>query len=276
MYIDPQQVTIPLALLAGLLSFISPCVLPLVPAYIGYMSGQAANSLTAVVAATSGQSGSASTASIPSRWIVVLHGAAFVLGFSTVFVLLGMGVGALGQLARAIIGSSDWIGRIGGTLLIVMGLHTLGVIRIPFLYYDTRSQSAPLPELGLFGSFLMGITFSVGWSPCLGPILSAILGLGLRSESVGNAAMLLAAYSLGLGIPFMLSALLIDQASAQIKALRQHMRKVEIVSGILLIGIGLLVFFGQIQSLSSQLSSLTGLTEAIDTWLIQISGGGQP
>jgi cytochrome c-type biogenesis protein len=275
MYIDAQQVTIPLALLAGLLSFISPCVLPLVPAYIGYMSGQAANSLTARIAAESGSTGSTHSMPALSRWIILLHGLAFVLGFSTVFVLLGIGVGALGQFARAIIGSGDWIGRIGGTLLVVMGLHMLGVIRIPFLYYDTRSQSAPLPELGLFGSFLMGITFSVGWSPCLGPILSAILGLGLRSESVGSAAMLLTAYSIGLGIPFLLSALLLDQVTEQIKALRQHMRTVEIVSGILLIGIGLLVFFGQIQSLSSQLSSLTGLTESIDVWLIQISGGGK-
>jgi cytochrome c-type biogenesis protein len=274
MYVDPQSITLPLAMLAGLLSFISPCVLPLVPAYIGYLTGQAANTVSSSLAAVGAASASdTEVQSGPSRWAVFLHGVFFVAGFSLIFVMLGISAGALGQLGRQFLQINDWIIRIGGLLIIVLGLHTMGVIRIPFLYYDSRRQSRPRPELGYIGSFFMGITFSAGWSPCLGPILAAMLTLGASTGSVVRAAVLLSAYALGLGIPFLLTALLLERAAGQLRKLQKHMRIVEIVSGILLIVIGVLVFSGMLQRLSVLFSSGTELSIRLDEWLVRLGGG---
>ena len=197
--IDPSAVTLPLAALAGLLSFISPCVLPLVPAYIGYLTGQAANTASSTLAMVrvGADGGDVVVGEQPSRWVVLLHGLFFVLGFSVIFVLLGISAGAIGQLGRQFLQATDWIMRIGGLLIIVLGLHTMGVIRIPFLYYDTRKQTQPKHELGYLGSLFMGVTFSAGWSPCLGPTLAAMLTLGASTGSTGRAALLLTAYALG-------------------------------------------------------------------------------
>jgi cytochrome c-type biogenesis protein len=273
---DSQSVTIPLAALAGLLSFISPCVLPLVPAYIGYLTGQAANTASSsLVAAGAGSDGPAVAAQVqPSRFAVFLHGVFFVAGFTLIFVLLGIGVGALGQLSRSVLVARDWITRLGGLLIVVLGLHIMGVIRIPFLYYDTRRQTAPKEELGFAGSFLMGVTFSAGWSPCLGPILGAILYLGLSTGSAGRAAILLTAYALGLGIPFLLAALLLERFSGELRKLQKHMRVIEIASGVLLIAIGALVFFGTVQRLSIYFQAGSNLTLTLDTWLESLAGGG--
>jgi cytochrome c-type biogenesis protein len=274
MYIDPQSVTIPFALLAGLFSFISPCVLPLVPAYIGYLSAQAA-ATTARTLTPAGSTAEGTVAVQPaaSRWLIALHGLMFVLGFSLVFILIGITAGALGQLSFALIRNRDWISRIGGVLIIVLGLHTMGVIRIPFLYYDTRKQQAPREEMGLLGSGIMGFTFAAGWSPCIGPFLTAIWTLGGVSGSVGQAIILLLAYAAGLGIPFLMTALLIDKASTNLRKLQKHMRKVEIASGVLLILIGLLVFTGTVQRLSGNLAQFTDITIAIDEWLVSLAGG---
>jgi cytochrome c-type biogenesis protein len=276
MYIEPQSVTIPFALLAGLFSFISPCVLPLVPAYIGYLTAQAgASASSQMVPAASGIEGGTDTfvTVSPSRWLVVLHGLFFVLGFSIVFVLIGISAGAVGQLSRVLIVNRDWITRIGGLLIIVLGLHTLGVIRIPFLYYDTRKQQMPRQEMGLIGSSVMGFTFAAGWSPCIGPFLAAMWTLGSATGSVGQAMILLGFYAAGLGIPFLLTALLIDRASGGLRKMQKHMRKVEIVSGALLIVLGLVLFFGFIQILSQPLANLTDVTIAIDEWLVSLAGG---
>ncbi|HOA22800.1 MAG: cytochrome c biogenesis protein CcdA [Aggregatilineales bacterium] len=276
--IDPSAVTLPLALLAGFMSFISPCVLPLVPAYIGYLTGQAANTASSTLAMASAgpQSRGASAAqATPSRWIIALHGLFFVLGFSIVFVLLGITAGTIGQISRQFNQATDWIMRIGGLLIIVLGLHTMGVIRIPFLYYDTRRQSQPKYELGYLGSLFMGVTFSAGWSPCLGPILAAMLTLGASTGSAGRAAVLLTAYAIGLGIPFMLAALLLDRVTDQLRRLRKYMRIIEIVSGLLLIAVGVLVFSGAMQRLLAPLAGNTDLTIAIDRWLVNLVGGGE-
>jgi cytochrome c-type biogenesis protein len=261
-------------MLAGLLSFISPCVLPLVPAYIGYLTGQATNTVSSSLAAVGAGSASESAAEVsPSRWIILLHGVFFVLGFSLIFVMLGISAGALGQLGRQILRINDWIIRIGGLLIIVLGLHTMGVIRIPFLYYDSRRQSRPRPELGYIGSFFMGITFAAGWSPCLGPILAAMLTLGASTGSVVRAATLLSAYAMGLGIPFLLTALLLDRVAGQLRKLQKYMRIIEIASGILLIVIGVLVFSGMLQRLSALFSSGTELSIRLDEWLVRLGGG---
>ncbi len=272
MYIDPQSVTLPLAVLAGLLSFVSPCVLPLVPAYIGYLSGQAAATASTSLAPVTA-SGASTAPAAPSRWVVFLHGLFFVLGFAAIFIFLGISAGAIGQLRLAFLQGSTWITRLGGLLIIVLGLHTMGVIRIPFLYYDTRRQTAPRHELGYLGSALMGITFSAGWSPCIGPFLAAMLTLGATSGSVGQAALLLAAYAMGLGIPFLLAALLIDRASSGLRRLQKHMRVIEIVAGVLLILIGILVFSGSVQRLSAVFASGTELSIRLDEWLVQLAGG---
>lgn len=273
--VDPSVITLPLAILAGLVSFISPCVLPLVPAYIGYLTGQAANSASSTLAMASAGGGESAATAEPSRWGVVLHGVFFVLGFAIIFVLLGITAGALGQFGRQFLRASDWIMRIGGLLIIVLGLHTIGVIRIPFLYYDTRSQTQPKHELGYLGSLFMGITFSAGWSPCIGPILAAMLTLGASTGSTGQAALMLGAYALGLGIPFLLTALLIDKAADQFRKLQKHMRIIEIVSGVLLIAVGVLVFSGAMQRVFAPLAGNTDLTIAIDDWLLRLVGAGQ-
>jgi cytochrome c-type biogenesis protein len=276
MYIEPQSVTIPFALLAGLFSFISPCVLPLVPAYIGYLTAQAAASASSQMAPTAaGIDGNTATpvTSSPARWLVVLHGLFFVIGFSIVFILIGISAGAIGQLSRALIINRDWITRIGGLLIIVLGLHTLGVIRIPFLYYDTRKQQMPRQDLGLLGSAIMGFTFAAGWSPCIGPFLAAMWTLGSATGSVAQAMVLLAFYAAGLGIPFLLTAIMIDRASGGLRKMQKHMRKVEIASGALLIVLGLILFGGFIQILSQPLANLTDVTIAIDEWLVGLAGG---
>jgi cytochrome c-type biogenesis protein len=273
-----QGLTIPLAVLAGMLSFISPCVLPLVPAYIGYLTGQAANTASSSLAAAGASSDGGATAVAvqvrPSRYTVFLHGVFFVIGFTVIFVLLGISVGALGQISRSVFLVRDWITRLGGILIVVLGLHTMGVIRIPFLYYDTRKQVAPKEELGFTGSFLMGVTFSAGWSPCLGPILGAILTLGWSTGSAGRAAILLTAYALGLGVPFLLAALLLERFSSGLRKLQKHMRVIEIVSGVLLVVIGVLVFSGTVQRLSAYFQAGSNLTQSLDNWLESLMGGG--
>ncbi len=271
-YIEPTAVTIPLAVLAGVLSFISPCVLPLVPAYIGYLTGQATNTASGTLA-VAGAGGEASTVARPSRWIIFLHGLFFVLGFGAVFVLLGITAGAIGQIGAQFWQARDWITRIGGLLIIVLGLHTMGVIRIPFLYYDTRKQTKPRHELGYAGSLFMGVTFAAGWSPCLGPILGAMLTLGASTGSVGRATILLAAYALGLGLPFLLAALLLDRATDQIRKLQKHMHIIEIVSGVLLIAVGLAIFFGVMQRFFAPLAAnSTNLVFKLDEWLVGLAG----
>ncbi len=268
---NPSSVTIPLALMGGLISFVSPCVLPLVPAYIGYLTGQATNTVSNTLAANTGD-GQAIIETKPSRWVITLHGVFFVLGFTLLFVLLGFGVGALGQFSRNLNAASDWISRIGGVLIIILALHVMGVIRIPFLYYDTRNQMQPKSELGYFGSTIMGFTFAAGWSPCVGPILGAVLGLGYTTGSVGQAAVLLTFYSLGLGIPFLLTALLLDQMTGLLRKLQRHMRTIEIVSGLLLLVIGVLMLFGQLQMLSGQFAASSDISILLEDWLLRMTG----
>lgn len=273
MTIDPQNITIPLALLAGLLSFVSPCVLPLVPVYIGYLTGQAANTSSSVLAAAeAGIGASTSTQAYSPRWAVFLHAVFFVAGFSLIFLILGISAGVIGQIHVGFIQIRDQIARIGGVFVIVLGLHTMRIIRIPFLYYDTRRQTAPRPELGYLGSGLMGITFAAGWTPCIGPMLAALIGLGSISGSIGRAAILLTAYAMGLGVPFLLTALLLDRASEQLRKLRKHMRLIEITSGILLIGIGILMIGNWVQNLAIWFSGGTDLSRMLDTWIARLAG----
>ncbi len=216
------------------------------------------------------------------RWAVFSHGVLFVLGFSFVFVfVIGISAGLIGQFSNGFRDAQDWVLRAGGLLVIVLGLHTMGVIRIPFLYYDTRKQQAPKKEWGYGGSFLMGVTFAAGWSPCVGPILGGILTLGYSTGSVGQAVLLLTVYALGLALPFLAAALALDRATTSIRKLQKHMKTIEFAGGILLILIGLVIIAGTIRGLeqfSLQRLALafgggTDLALVLDEWLVSRAGG---
>lgn len=317
-----SDVTIGLAFLAGVLSFISPCVLPLVPAYVGYMGGQ----LTQQVAAPH-----AVARDFRRRFGTLTHGVFFVLGFTLFFVIFGLlttaAVSSLTEVGVTEGQVRDGIARIGGTAVILFGLHIMGVLnrlftwlgtqaarldRSPYgnlisllvgvaligtiywlfveswfltlvvilllaqvfrdalkadtagqfwgriiarlhmaLYVDTRRQNRPDSRYGYLGSLFMGVVFSAGWTPCIGPIYGAVLTLASTGGSISEAGVLLTAYALGLGIPFLLTALALDQAQGVFRRLQRHMRAIEAFSGVFLILIGLLVFSGQLQQLST-------------------------
>lgn len=220
-----SQISVGLAFLAGLASFLSPCVFSLVPAYVGYLGGRAAG----------GESNHS------NRWITFTHGLAFVLGFSIVFVLLGVAAAFAGGLLYDL---RYWLAKIGGFVVIIFGLHMIGVFHIPFLAYDTRVQQAPDPKWGYLSSALMGVFFSAGWSPCVGPVLGAILTLAINGGSISLGAILLTAYSAGLAIPFLIAALGIGWVSAILKKYSKTMRYVEIGMGVVLVLVGILLFSG--------------------------------
>lgn len=219
-----------IAFLGGLASFLSPCVFALVPAYIGYLSGRSVGSQE------------------NSRIYTLSHGVAFVLGFSTVFILLGLGASAIGNLLFDL---RPYLTKIGGVVVILFGLHMTGLIRIPFLQYDVRRQEAPDKKLGYVSSFLLGVFFSAGWSPCVGPILGTILTLSLSTGSLNQGFLLLVAYSAGLAIPFLIAAVEIGLVTSFIKKYGNVVRYVEIAMGVVMIVIGLLLFFGRFEQVAS-------------------------
>jgi cytochrome c-type biogenesis protein len=228
------QISVWLAFLAGLASFLSPCVFSLVPAYVGYLGGRAA--------------GAAST-SQPSRWLTFSHGLAFVFGFSVVFITLGVAASFAGGLLYDL---RYWLAKIGGIVVIIFGLHMIGVFHIPFLAYDTRVQQAPDPKLGYLSSALMGVFFSAGWSPCVGPVLGAILTLAVNGGSVSQGATLLSFYSAGLAIPFLIAALGIGWVTTTLKKYNKVMRYVEIAMGVILVAVGILLFTGIFELIAQQ------------------------
>ena len=225
------NVSLGLAFLAGLASFLSPCVFSLVPAYIGYLGGRAAG-------------GDNTTG---NRWATFSHGLAFVLGFSVVFIFLGVAASAFGGLLFDI---RTWLAKIGGIIVVIFGLHMIGVFRIPFLEYDLRVHSQVDARWGYISSALMGVFFSAGWSPCVGPVLGAILTLALNGGSVYLGVKLLSAYSAGLAIPFLIAALGIGWVSVILRKYGKVMRYVEIAMGILLVIVGAMLFLGTFELLS--------------------------
>jgi cytochrome c-type biogenesis protein len=229
---DISQVTVGLAFLAGLASFLSPCVFSLVPAYVGYLSGRAAG----------GEGGS-------NRWLTFSHGLAFVLGFSAVFVLLGVAASAAGRL---LYDTRFWLAKIGGGVVVIFGLHMIGLIHIPFLAYDTRVSQAPDRKWGYLSSALMGVFFSAGWSPCVGPVLGAILTLAINGGSISLGATLLVFYSAGLALPFLVAALGIGWVTTILRKYNKIMRYVEVGMGILLVIVGVMLFSGIFEVIAQQ------------------------
>jgi cytochrome c-type biogenesis protein len=229
---DLSLLSISTAFIAGLASFLSPCVLPLVPAYVGYLGGR-----TAFGDEGEGQ----------NRWVVFSHGLAFVIGFSLVFISLGIAASALGSLLQS---ATDWLEKVGGLIVIIFGIHMTGIWKIPFLQYDTRRQTGPSKNLGYLSSFLMGVFFSAGWSPCVGPVLGAILTLSLNDGSVLTGGTLLASYSAGLSIPFLIAALGVGWVTATLKKYGKALHYLEIAMGVILIVIGGLLFFGVFETIT--------------------------
>jgi cytochrome c-type biogenesis protein len=257
---DPHAVSVGLAFLAGLASFLSPCVLSLVPAYIGYLGSRAITTDGAVA---------------QTRRATMSHALFFVLGFSLVFVALGALAGSLGLL---LVGIRSWLTKIGGLVVIVLGLYTMGVIHIPFLEYDKRVNRPPDPRWGYLSSSMMGVFFSAGWSPCVGPVLGAVLTLALSANAAGQGALLLTAYSLGLGIPFLLTAAGVAPASSLLKRHKHLLRYANPALGALLILIGVLIFTDSLQALASYTfvsDFQTSLDDGVVSFWRWLTGGGR-
>jgi cytochrome c-type biogenesis protein len=220
---------------AGALSFLSPCVLPLVPPYLCYMAGVTVDDFR-------GETDAPRTA----RWALLSASIAFVLGFSTVFVALGAGASTIGVLLRT------WqqpLAIAAGIVIILMGLNFLGVIRIPLLSREARFQAEGRPA-SVVAAYVMGLAFAFGWTPCIGPVLGPILTLAGGRETVSEGALLLAAYSLGLGLPFLLAALFSGAFMRFLTRFRVHLGRVEKVIGGLLVVAGVLFLTGAVQSVS--------------------------
>ena len=232
-----------IAFTAGVLSFLSPCVLPLVPSYIGFVTGLSLEDMTR------------------ARRVALVHSLLFVLGFTAIFVALGAGATALGALLGAY---RAWIGRVGGALLIVFGLVLLEVIRVPALARDRRIYLADKP-VGYLGSVLVGIAFGAGWTPCIGPVLGGILSLASASASMSRGVGLLLAYSAGLAIPFLLASLAIERFLETFTRLRSRLVWISRLSGALLIVVGVLLVAGWFTLLAGWLQRLTpaGLVERL-------------
>jgi cytochrome c-type biogenesis protein len=219
--LDGENVTLLVAFVAGVLSFASPCVLPLVPAYIGHM----------VSVSAEGQGPS-------PRRVSFFHAVAFVAGFSIVFIGFWTSIGLVGFL---FLDNARYIREIGGAILIFMGLHLLGVINIGFLNREYSVDGAAPGRAGYPRSLAMGMSFAAGWTPCIGPVLGSIIGLAIIGGTVTQGALMLAAYSAGLGIPFLITALAVDRISARLKRARFLLPAVSLTSGLLVVAVGVLM-----------------------------------
>jgi cytochrome c-type biogenesis protein len=225
-----------LAFSAGLLSFLSPCVLPLVPAYISYLTGIAVNELD----------------NKNAKLNVLYKSFGFVIGFSIIFILLGASITSLGKLLSSHINTFR---QIAGFLMVVFGLHTMGLLKIKLLYREKRFFSFNKAG-GKFGSVLMGMSFAAGWTPCIGPILSPILMYASSFETINQGILLLSVYSLGLAVPFMLTALAIGSFIKHKNAFSKYLPLISTISGVLLVTMGLLVFTNKVSILSRYMNFL--------------------
>jgi cytochrome c-type biogenesis protein len=232
-----ESVTIFIALSAGILSFLSPCVLPLVPSYLSFVTGMTLDDL---------QEGT-------DRRAVLLHSLLFVVGFSAIFMILGASASFLGQFFRAY---EEWIARLGGVIIIVLGLHLVGAFRITALMRERRVELSDRPA-GVLGSLAVGAAFGAGWTPCIGPVLGGILTLAGTSETIWSGVGLLGVYSLGLAVPFLLAALALDWFLGAFQRFRRFIPIMEKASGILLIVLGILLLTGTFTALSSYLTRFT-------------------
>ncbi|WP_438956163.1 cytochrome c biogenesis CcdA family protein [Cognatiyoonia sp.] len=222
---------IAIAIVAGLLSFLSPCVLPIVPPYLAYMGGVSVTDMDADVAA---------------RRRVIVAALFFVLGLSTVFIFLGMAASVFG---RAFLQYQEWFIYIAGVVVMIFGTHFLGIFRIGFLQQEARVDVGDRGG-SAFGAYILGLAFAFGWTPCIGPILGAILGLAASEGDVARGTTLLAFYAVGLGIPFLLVAVFFPRLKGAMAWMRRHMKVIGRISGLLLLTVGLLMVTGHFTALS--------------------------
>jgi len=239
-----EQITIFSAFLGGMLTFLSPCILPLIPSYIAFISGMSLME---------------SQENKINKLNVILSSLCFILGFSVVFILLGASATTVGTYFFS---KSKLFSQIGGAVVIILGLATSGIIELPFLKYEKRFHMKKNP-LGLFGAFIVGIVFAFGWSPCIGPILAAILALASQQESVGQGITLLAIFSAGLAVPFMIVAIALNPFLKLMTKMRRYMQVVELVSGKLLVVMGMMLFLGTFGLISEAMGEVTLLSASI-------------
>ncbi|APH74934.1 cytochrome c biogenesis CcdA family protein [Aquibium oceanicum] len=218
---------------AGIISFLSPCVLPLVPGYVSYVAGRSAGGI--------GPSGA-----VAVRLPAVILGLCFVLGFSTVFIVLGASATALGQM---LISYRYELNFVGGAIVILFGLFVTGLIRFPWMMREARFHS-DLPGGGATSAYVLGLAFAFGWTPCIGPILGAILTVGAASATVADGVLLLAIYSLGLGVPFLLAALFTDALASRLRGFGRVGRILRIFAGAIMILMGVAMITGQLSAFS--------------------------
>ncbi len=232
---EPASLGLLLAFSAGLLSFVSPCVLPLIPSYLTFVTGVGFDELGS------------------SRRAALVHALLFVLGFTLIFVALGASATVLGRL---LIAYRVWITRVGGALVVLFGLYLLGVVRVSAFDRDRRVHLANKP-VGYLGSVLVGVAFGAGWTPCLGPILGAILTYTAATADLARGLPLLLAYSLGLAIPFLLAAVAVERFLETVTRFRPHLARVSQVSGALLVIVGILMMLDLFTVMGTYLQSVT-------------------
>ena len=248
-------------LLAGLVSFLSPCVLPLVPPYLGFLGGTSIEMMSVEGA----------MANRDAHRRLLLASLAFVMGFTTVFVSLGAGASLIGQLL------AQWRGALGiaaGAVIVLFGLHFLGLFRIPLLYREARYHSQSKPA-SLLGAYVVGLAFAFGWTPCIGPILSAVITVAGSSASLSRGIALLFTYSLGLGIPFLLAAIAIGPFLGFMQRFRRHLGSVEKIMGGALVLTGLLMLTGSLNWFGTWLLETYPNIANIETWVVPESLRGQ-
>jgi len=223
-----ENVSLLAAFTAGIISFISPCVLPLIPGYLSFISGVSVEEM---------KSGDKKSEALKK---VSLNTLLFVLGFSCVFIAMGASATFVGEF---LLSKLSLLNKVAGAIIILLGLHIIGVFRIPFLNYEKRFHTRSKP-LGPLGAFVVGLAFAFGWTPCIGPILGGILALAANQDTVGKGIVLLSSYSLGLGIPFLVTAVSFNTFLGVFGWVKRHFRTIEIISGLFLIIIGFLIFIG--------------------------------
>lgn len=243
-------ISVLVAFLAGLLSIASPCILPLIPAYLGYLTGASVEGTPkpATATATTGAATAGAATTSAARPSPFLHALSFTSGFSIVFILFGISLGIIGFFLRD---QQDLIFKVSGTTLVILGLHLAGVITIPLLESERRLNVGSGGRIGYARSFVVGSTFSAGWSPCIGPTLGAILALAVSSGTVAQAGVLLFAYAAGLSVPFLAMGLAYSTVKPIYNYIKRYMGFVNFASGALIIVVGILIFTDSLINLNT-------------------------
>jgi len=234
-----HELSIPIAFVAGVVSFLSPCVLPLVPGYVSMLSGASIEELKSEV-----------SSQLLNR--LLRNSLAFIVGFTLVFVILGASATWVGQF---LVARRTIFNIVAGVIIVIFGLHLTGLVKIPLLYREARLDTGA-PKRGLAGAFLLGFAFALGWTPCIGPILGAILALAAQRETVFQGMFLLATYSAGLAIPFLITSLGLGSFLRFYGGFRKHLHAVEVASGVLLIALGVLMAFNKLVVISGYFTFL--------------------